>query len=226
MLHRKFQLLLLSASIVTGPWLAPSVRAQASRRGPRIVLAPSFTDMLDLEDVRSEIQLSNDQFEKVVLIREGYRKRLQEMSQQIRTELTGMTAEEQKQQIPEMSKRIQQLRAETEEEIAKVLQPQQVERAKQLVLRFRLQRGGLLNALADADAAKTLQILPPQREKMIAIQKEIRSELEEQVRKLQEKAQSQMLEVLTPMQRAQWQAMLGEPFEFRERIPTPQATGP
>ncbi len=165
-------------------------------------------DLLRRDDVRKELELVDDQIKQLDELgnrqREGGRDRfagLQDLSQ-----------EERGQKMREI---FEQLAAETQKELDKILLPHQSERLGQLVVQFRL-RGGASRALTSTQVTEDLKITDEQKENIQKKADELQGELDKKIAQLREELQAEILKELTPEQQAQWKELVGKPFEFQQ----------
>jgi hypothetical protein len=106
--------------------------------------------------------------------------------------------------------------ADLEAEIAKILLPHQLTRARQLAYQQRL-RGGTGRALTGGGSlVEELGITESQLEKLRAVNEELQEELRQKIAELQEDAEKELLKVLTFQQQAKLKKLVGEPFEFQQ----------
>jgi Spy/CpxP family protein refolding chaperone len=161
----------------TGPAAGP---AEAAR-----VLLPGFLE-LPAEDVQEELGLTGEQREKLGAIgREFY--------EQVRRDWAESrsipTEERRKGRELTRKQRMTEIRRQIEE----VLTPEQVERLKQINLRARQAA-----ALADAAVLDELDLSEAQ-ERMLL---QIRDQMEQKTRRIEQESFEKTLEVLTPQQRS------------------------
>jgi hypothetical protein len=170
--------------------------------------------VLRRQEVRKELELLDDQVQKLEKLAESRRENMKQMFSGIE----NVPREERFQKMRELFQKAQQ---ETEREIGRILLPHQMKRLKQLSLQLRL-RGGTAAVLNDR--AQELGLTAEQKEKL----REKSAELEEQVQKkyleLRKQKQVELLKTLTPAQQAKWKDLVGEPFEF-QRPGQPPAGG-
>jgi Spy/CpxP family protein refolding chaperone len=179
--------------------------------------------MLRMEEVQKELKLTDDQKKDVTALQEKVREDMP------RFERGGqdLTQEERQKRGEEFAKKAQEVNAKAEGDLAKILKPEQTARYEQL----KLQREGA-NALAQKATADKLSLTEDQRKKIDSLitasresarqgaggfrdlTDEQRREAFTKMRESREKLQSDLVAVLTPDQKASWDKMLGEKFEF------------
>lgn len=186
--------------------------AQIPRRGGRQVVSqvPTAAGLLEMEDIRAELQLGIDQRSKLKEIRTARREKLQALA----AEMKELTETQRREQLSANQEKLRILRTNVDAQVAQVLTPQQQGRLQQIVLQLRVRRQGAGNVLSEDGIATKLRVSDDQRARMRAIKKEIQKELQEQIRRLRAKSQEQMLGVLNDEQRSQWEAMIGALMPF------------
>lgn len=141
-------------------------------------------------------------------------------------ELQGLSAEDREKRMEEIRKKAETAGKAFEEKMNKILKPEQLTRLKELSL----QRQGAM-ALLRPDIAKDLGLTEDQRKKMQGIlessrpsgrpnfqdlSQEERQKLMTESREKQEKAQAELLAVLTDEQKAKYAELKGKEFKFPE----------
>ena len=186
--------------------------AQVPRRGGRqfVSQVPTSIDLLEMEDIRAELQLGADQRSKLKEIQTARRENLQALA----AEMKELTETQRREQRSAYQEELRILRTDVDAQVAQVLTPQQQGRLQQVMLQLRVRRRGAGNVLSEDEIATKLRVNDDQRARMRAIQKEIQKELQEQIRRLRAKSQEQMLDVLSDEQRSQWEAMMGALMPF------------
>jgi len=138
-------------------------------------------------------------------------------------ELQGLSNEERQKKMEELGKKREEANQKALDQLAKVLDAKQLERFKQL----RLQREGV-TALARPEVAQKLELSQEQKDKIKKIQDEARQaagnfgQLSDEERRdffakaeeRRQKVNADVLAVLTPSQKENWDKMLGAKFEF------------
>jgi Spy/CpxP family protein refolding chaperone len=142
-------------------------------------------------------------------------------------ELQNLSDEERQKRMEEMRAKAEEATKAAEEKMNKILKPEQLARLKQL----NLQRQGAM-ALSRPDVAKDLGLTQEQQDKLRDIQAstrqagggggrnfqdlsdEERQKLFTEMRERQEKAQADMLAVLTPDQKTKFAELKGKDFTF------------
>jgi len=163
------------------------------------------------EDIQQEIQLVDEQMDKVREVADGVRDEIRGMFDGFR----DLNEEERGQRFAEIRTKMEEMNADTEKKLAKALLPHQLQRLKQIDLQMRMQsRGeGGLSSRAVADA---LELSDEQREKLEQRADEVRKELQEKIRQAQAEAREKMLDVLTPDQKAKLEELTGEVFQITD----------
>lgn len=206
MCPRKFLGLFAAGLIVT---LVASSVADAQRRGG---FGGGFggggkLDMLGQDDIRRELEIVDEQAEKLSGIRDEMRNRMREMF----TGLRDLPEGERREAFGKMREKMGEIRTEMEAKVDGILLPNQIERLKQITFQSRTGRGG--NAGLDNDqVAESLGITDEQKERLKEIAEKVQADLREKIQKLQAEAQEEILGVLTPEQREKYKKMAGTPF--------------
>ena len=117
---------------------------------------------------------------------------------------------------PKIEAKMQELNADTEKQLGKILLPHQLERLKQIDLQTKVRYRGA-SALTGGDVAKALNLTDEQREKLEKRAAEVQEELQTKIKQLQADARKKMLDVLTPDQQAQLDKLMGQQFDLPEQ---------
>jgi Spy/CpxP family protein refolding chaperone len=165
------------------------------------------------DEVQQELQLVDEQKDKVRSITDGVRTKLREQLRDVFTQMRDLSDEERRAKIGEIRTKIEAVNADTEKELEKVLLPHQMERLKQIDLQTKIQYRGA-SALTSGDVAKALNLTDDQREKLEKRAAEVQEELQTKIKQLQADARKKMLDVLTPDQQAQLEKMMGQQFDM------------
>jgi Spy/CpxP family protein refolding chaperone len=196
-----------------------SVKAQPPGGGPGgfgFGFGGGLADVLRREDVQKELELLDDQVEKLRQLGESQRDRMREKF----AGLQDVPREDRMEKARELMRKAQQ---DTEEEIGKILLPFQMKRAKQLAFQIRM-RGGATRAMLSDPVAEELGLTESQKERIRTKAEQLEEELRKKIAELRTQAQDELLKELTPPQQAQWKEMVGDPFEF-QRIEFPRLGG-
>lgn len=185
-------------------------------------------NLLGVEAIQKELELSEDQIAKFKEIGEGMRSQMQEMFSGLR----DLPQEERRAKFEELRGKMESVRKELEGKIDGVLLAHQKERLQQINLQI---RG--IGALSDEKVAKELGISDEQKEKIAAAREESQTKMREQMRELfqnrgqdtdrdaiREKMQAlrsdsdkAVLAVLSSEQQAKFEKMKGPKFEIDMR---------
>jgi len=206
---------LVAASAVAQPPGGPG--GPGGQRGPGMFMMGGgmmgYTQLLRIEKVQKEIELTDDQKAELQKIEEQSRARMRELFQG-----GGQDREAARQ-------RFEQARQETEKAIEGVLLPNQVKRLKEI----RLQVVGIAGVLMDQGVRKELGVTEEQAQKIReAVQKvmeDMRGQRQQGERPSAEQMQQRMQEMRTKMAEAvmaqlteehknKWNQMIGEKFEI------------
>jgi Spy/CpxP family protein refolding chaperone len=168
------------------------------------------------EDVQQELQLVDEQQEKVNAVSEETRNRIQEEFRDVFSQMQDLDEEERQERLDEIRQRIEKINSDMEKRLKKVLMPHQFDRLKQISLQTRIQQMGA-EALTSGELAETLGLTDAQREKLERRQAEVQEELQEKMRQLRLEARDKILAVLTPEQRAKVESLMGDQFDLAEQ---------
>jgi hypothetical protein len=175
--------------------------------------------LLQMEEVRKEIELLDEQWTAIQKIAEDARNARGQGFD--RDAFQNLSDEERRAQFAKLQEEFEKRTKETDAKIKEELVPTQVERLEQLALQ---QRGS--RALADAEVQAKLEFNDEQKKKVETIQEEARAGFGrqgggnfnlEEFRARQQKTESDMLAVLTDAQKTKFAEMKGKPFTFPER---------
>jgi Spy/CpxP family protein refolding chaperone len=160
------------------------------------------------EDARKELELVDEQVADLQKMGEGLREKVGPLFSGLRD------IEDPEERSAKFREAMTKASEMTEKEIGKILLPHQMKRAKQLAFQQRL-RGGAGRALTGGQLADELGISEEQREKLRAANEKLEAELRQKMAELRNKAQEELLKLLTPQQQAKFKDLVGEPFEFQ-----------
>ena len=190
--------LVVVAFLVLGVAMAAEVLRQGGQ--PRAVVVnrnlatfPAIPGYYTLrtENVQKELELVDEQKEKLKQIGKKYYEQLRQASQQDWAKFREMPAEQRKAKHAEMQKQRMKQMEEVRKQIEKVLLPHQIDRLKQI----NLQTYGA-SMVANPGILQQLEVTDQQKEKL----GKIREELQAKIRQLQKASFEETLKVLTPEQ--------------------------
>jgi Spy/CpxP family protein refolding chaperone len=168
------------------------------------------------DEVQQELQLVDEQKDKVRSITDEVRNKLRDQMRDMFTQMRDPSDEERRAKFGEIRTKLEAVNADTEKELEKVLLPHQMERLKQIDLQTKIQQRGS-SALTSGDVAKALNLTDEQRDKLEKRAAEVQEELQTQIKQLQADARKKMIDVLTPDQQAQLEKMMGQQFDLPEQ---------
>jgi Spy/CpxP family protein refolding chaperone len=168
------------------------------------------------DEVQQELQLVDEQKDKVRAIADDARNRARDEMRGIFEQLRDLNDEERRAKFEEIRTKLEAMNADMEKELDKVLLPHQLERLKQIDLQNKIRQRGS-SALTSGDVASALNLTDEQRQKLEKRAAEVQEELQTKIRKLQAEARQKMIDVLTPEQQAQLQKMMGDNFDLRDQ---------
>jgi Spy/CpxP family protein refolding chaperone len=174
------------------------------------------------DEVQQELQLVDEQKDKVRGISEEMRNKARDQMQDVFRQMRDLSDDERRAKFGEIRTKMEALTADSEKQLEKVLLPHQLDRLKQIDLQTKMRYRGA-SALTSGDVAKALNLTDEQREKLEKRAAEVQEELQTKIRQLQVDARKKMLDVLTPDQQAQLEKMMGQQFDlpdqnFRDRF--------
>lgn len=175
--------------------------------GDFVMPAPDPWSMLNNPSVQKDLELVGDQLEKVKELQSEF---AQQMKDQIGDFQKGGLSRDRLKGLPELMKK---LREQQREQMQGLLLPHQVERLKQVAFQTHMKQAGAEGALTSEAVAEQLGITEEQIERLKTRSKEIKAKLAEDMAKLKEKAQQELLMELTPDQRAKIKEMTGDKYE-------------
>jgi Spy/CpxP family protein refolding chaperone len=168
------------------------------------------------DEVQQELQLVDEQKDKVRGITDEVRNKLRDQLRDIFTQMRDLSEEERRARFGEIRTKVEAVNADMEKQLEKVLLPHQLERLKQIDLQTKIQYRGA-SALTSGDVAKALNLTDEQREKLEKRAAEVQEELQTKIKQLQADARKKMLDVLSPDQQAQLEKMMGQQFDMPEQ---------
>ncbi len=166
------------------------------------------------EDARTELELLDSQLEDLKKLGENRGQQMREMFSGLR----DLSIEERTKRFQELREKAQAAQQDSEKEIAKILLPHQLKRAKQLAFQLQM-RGGISRAMMSNQIAEEFGITDSQKEKLREKAQQLEEEIRKKMAQLRLEAQKELLKELTPKQQAQWKEKVGEPFEFQQTQP-------
>ncbi len=172
------------------------------------------TQLLQDENVRTELDLVDEQTSKLTEIAGKLREDVQGVFQGVDFgSLRDLSDQERDARNAEIGEKVAKINAEGQKEIDAVLLPHQRERLKQLQVQSQM-RFGADRALASNPLAEDLGITEDQKQQLADKQREIQTALQEKIAKLQVEARDELFTVLSTEQQAKLKAMIGKPFTF------------
>lgn len=175
--------------------------------------------LLYREDVRQDLQLVDEQQEKVDALADEIRTELQDEMREMFSQMRDLSDEERQQQFEKIRSRMEEVNADAEKRLKKVLLPHQFDRLKQIDVQMRVQQQGA-GALTSGELAEMLDLTDSQRERLEERAAEVEQELQEKISQLRLEARNKMLDVLTAEQRAKLQSLMGDDFAATDSAPS------
>lgn len=172
-----------------------------------VMPAPDPWSMLNNPSVQKDLELVGDQLDKVKDLQSQF---AQQMKDKIGDFRKGGLSTDRLKDLPELMKKI---RAEQREQMEGLLLPHQIDRLKQVAFQQHMKQAGTAGALTSEAVAEKLGITEEQAERLKKRAEEIKAKLAEDMEKLKEKAKQDLLQELTPDQRAKVKEMTGDKYE-------------
>jgi Spy/CpxP family protein refolding chaperone len=170
------------------------------------------------DEVQQELQLVDEQKDKVRNLVDGARDKMRDQFRDVFANMRDMSDEERQAKFGEIRTKMEEMNADMEKDLGKVLLPHQIERLKQIDLQTKMRYRGA-GALTGGDVAKALNLTDEQREKLEKRAAEVQEELQTKIRELQADARKKMIDVLSPEQQAQLQKLMGDNFDIPDQGP-------
>lgn len=174
--------------------------------------------LLYRDDVRQDLQLVDEQQEKVDVLADEIRTELQDEMREMFRGMQDLSDEERQQQFEKIRERMEDVNADAEKRLKKVLLPHQFDRLKQIDVQMRVQQQGA-EALTSGALAETLDLTEAQRERLEERAAEVEQELQEKIGQLRIEARNKLLDVLTAQQRAKLESLMGDDFAATDQAP-------
>ena len=162
--------------------------------------------LLRREDVRKELELTDEQLEDLQTLNEergGFDRRA------LREELEGLSDEERRERFMEIR---DERETEMKEKLSEVLLPFQVKRLEQISNQAASRSGS--RSLLDGPIAEKLKITDEQKDKIREKAEKLQKEFDEKVAKMRKTMQEEILEELSSSQRKEFEEMMGDDFKF------------
>ena len=180
---------------------------------PMVSWSPSFggdmSNMMLDPQVRSELELVDDQVEQLREIQQDFQKRMQEMVSFEPGQAPDVD------RLRGMREKMKELGEEKKERIKDILLPHQSQRLEQISTQMRMKQMGDAAALSQGALADSLGIDEEQKERLKEKAKELQEKLEKDIARLKEKMRKELLGELTSDQRAQLEELMGDKFEHK-----------
>lgn len=178
----------------------------ASEYGINGGVADSNLGLLSDADIREDLEMMDDQYERLQQLNADVQKRA---SERIR-ELDFSDREN-------VLAKLRDIREQAANDLGAVLLPHQIERLNQIRMQSQLQRRSLVEILTSKPVKQQLEITDGQSSELKQTEKEIKAELEREIAKLRTKAREKILSKLNPTQKEAVKNMLGNDFEFKAK---------
>jgi hypothetical protein len=206
--------ILFAVGLFVGPSYGQSEKKTPQTGGQRFYYNPleQSIQWLRNEQIQKEIELTADQKTKLDKIRQDYYASTQQMYKELRNVDGGQRYEK----LNEMRKK---LSSDIESRVRKVLLKKQADRLRQIMLQMALLRQGSSRTLVQGEVAGELNLSEDQKAKLQEADNLARREMQEKIRKYQEKLRQEMLDkILSELddnQRKKLKTMMGEEFQIK-----------
>ncbi len=174
--------------------------------------------LLVSRQVQEELDLVDDQIEKIKDLQSRQREEMREIFMSMRSRFRDMDRGSREEIMGEIREKMTTLNEKFSGEASEILLPHQVTRWEQLKFQSQAQRaGGADRFIASPAIAEKLNITETQLEAMKAKAEEIRESMQKKIAAIRAEAQDELLSVLTPEQQEQFKSLSGDAFTFDER---------
>ena len=166
----------------------------------------STLGMLADADVRSDLEMLDDQYEKLQNLNAEIQNRAAE-------QIRGLDFSDRENIVA----RIKSIRAAAVEDLNGVLLPHQLERLRQIRMQSLLRRRSLVDVLTSDPVKTKLDITDDQSSDLKEKEIEIEAELQRDIEKLREQAREKLLSSLRPTQKEEVKKMFGDAYTFKAK---------
>ncbi|HEY4233363.1 MAG TPA: hypothetical protein VGM76_08045 [Lacipirellulaceae bacterium] len=184
-----------------------------------------ISGILQMPEVQKEVELTDDQRTELGKLRTEIRDQIRNQLQDSFNGMRDLGDEERQARVEQIRTQMDTIRKDVEGKLQKVLLPNQFDRLKQIDLQSRIQREGA-TALAQGELADQLGLTDAQREQLQQKSEEVQKDLLAKIRQARLDARNQLLDVLTPDQKAKLDALMGTQFDLPEANPNPNGGQP
>lgn len=181
------------------------------------------SSLLQSTSVQKELEIVDDQREKLRSIRANTQKKIHEaMIGSIGKPREGRAEPQRPIPPQEMQEKMREIQADAAKEVDEVLLPHQKKRLQQIVYRKALKNRGTSDALAHGDLAKELKVTDEQKERLAKRAAEVQKELDKKIAKLRDEAREEILDELDSNQREKLKELLGADFDDKPVASSPR----
>ena len=192
--------------------LGLTVSAQDRRNGRWADRSQSSFDLLRHDHVKQELQLTDEQIEKLSKIVVDERTKMRPWFSGDR----GKTKEERQEFWTKVRGEMRKMRDESMAQANDLLQPEQQKRLAQITLQVQMRRSGPASTSAIRALAKALSLTEDEKKKLVEGAEAIRKRLSDKTNAINDQAEAELLGMLTDEQRKELQGLTGKAF----RLPT------
>lgn len=164
----------------------------------------STLGMLADKDIRSDLEMLDDQYAELKELNAEIQKRAAE-------QIRGLDFSDRENLVSQIRK----IRESAVNDLNGVLLPHQVDRLKQIQMQRLLRRQSLIDILTSDPVKTKLEITDEQSDDLKEREKEVEEELQREIAKLREKAREKLLSPLRATQKEAVEKMIGEIYDFK-----------
>lgn len=176
-------------------------------------------NLLQNDSVRNEVELSDEQYQKMQDFYQQRRTDIMKQVQQLTQLSRGGDDKVNNETVKLRGKKIKELidgqQKEAEEKLKDLLLPHQLKRLEQVALRVQMKNVGTLNALVDGKLKEALELSDEDVTSLKDRWQEIDAQLQKDIAKLRDKAKQDLLKELSPTQKRKLDEVLGEEFDYQ-----------
>lgn len=176
-------------------------------------------DLLQRTDVQKELELLDDQKSELRVLVEKFSEQRRELGSSFVEQFRGQDGTSQSDRAAlweKVQEAFRKLNKDAEQGLSFLL-PHQRKRLSQLEIQYQMRGSGGLGALGSPEIGEQLAVTEQQRAALRDKAMELGQEFGKKIAELRREMQEQLLAELDPQQRAKFQEMLGDPFEFQDR---------
>lgn len=213
MLRWSVRLVAVAAVFAAAGFASSPALAQRGGFGGPVGGAFGQIGLLDNEEVRKELEIVDEQVDKLTALRD-------KMREDMRAQFSGLrdlSEDERRAKFEEMRGKMEESAKTMQKQVDDILLPQQRERLAQISLQQRLQRSGTVDGLTSGELAEQLGITEEQKAAMQEAAKAAEKDLQAAIAKARAEARDKILSTLTPEQKEKIKKMIGSEFTMTQQ---------